>query len=156
MKIKSRTTILMLALVVATTLIVPTSLAKPVMNPPSFFIATGGGNINSTVMPNVSTFGFQALNISGKLMGNLQYNDHGANIKLHGNVTMLSVNKTAGTAMFTGLATVTNATGVKMMLPYTVNVTKGNKGVGIFNITVTTAPVYTDEGKLLGGSINIW
>lgn len=124
----------------------------------------GGGFINSTDMTNKSTFGFRAQNMTMNMtmnmtkthcMGNLQYNDHGAHIKLHGNVSMLSVNKTAGTAMFTGMATVTNATGVKMMLPYTVNVMKGTKGVGIFNITVMTTPVYTDEGTLLGGDIRV-
>ncbi len=92
--------------------------------------------------------------------GNLEYIDHGANIKLHGSVTTLLVDKTAMTATFSGMARATNATGAKSIVQYTVNVTAGKQGIGIFNITVLTIPDflpagYTNNGTLLGGNIKV-
>jgi hypothetical protein len=165
MRIETRTTALLLALVVVAAFAIPTTLAdskdkKEKMN------TEGGGKINSTVMPNVSTFAFEANNMRDKKgfkVENLQYNDHGAMIKLHGNVTMLMVDKTVTphTATFSGWAKVTNATGAKMMLPYTVMVTEGKKGVGTFSISLPTAAppflpgVYSDSDTLLGGHIKV-
>ncbi len=166
MRIETKTAVLLMAFVlVVAAFAIPTTVAdagkmKKVVNS-----TEGGGKINSTVMPNVSTFGFEAKNITDKkgneVKGNLQYNDHGAKIKLHGNVTTLAVNKTLGTATFTGFAKVTNSTGAKMEdVLYTVNVIKGKKGVGNFQIIIPIIPGflpagYTDTGTLLGGDIKV-
>jgi hypothetical protein len=166
MRIETRTTALLLALVVLAAFAIPTTLADSkdkIVN-----ITEGYGKINSTVMHNVSTFAFEANNIF-KVEGNLQYNDHGAMIKLYGNVTMLMVDKTVTPHMatFSGWAKVTNDTGAKMTLPYKVMVKEGKKGVGTFSISLPTAappflPLgYSDSDTLLGGlieveSINFW
>ena len=163
MRIEKRTTVLLLALVVLAAFAIPTTLAD---GNKKVNMTEGGGKINSTVMPNVSTFAFEAKNMSDKkgwkVEGNLQYNDHGAMIKLQGNVTMLMVDKTVTphTATFSGWAKVTNATGAKMMLPYTVMVMEGKKGVGTFSISLPAAPpflpaVYSDNDTLLGGHIKV-
>lgn len=155
---ETKTAGLLLALAVVATMAVP-ALGSGAHVPQVKIEATnGGGFINSTVMPNQSTFGFMAINTTNSVMGQLEYVDHGAMIKLHGNVTMLSVNKTAKTATFSGMARATNATGAKSIVPYTVNVMAGKKGVGIFNMTIPAIPDflptgYTDNGTLLGGNI---
>lgn len=94
-------------------------------------------------------------------MGNLKYDDHGAHIKVKGNVEMLDIDKVAGTATLKGMAKVTNATGAKMMLPYEVNVMAGKKGVGTFMITLPDTPDFLPGGYsnsdvlLMGGHIKV-
>ncbi len=148
---ETKTVVLLLALAIVATMAVPTLGANPKIN---INKTTGGGLINSTVMPNQSTFGFVAINSTSNVKGQLEYVDHGALLKLHGNVTMLSVNKTTMTATFSGMARATNATGAKSIVQYTVNVTTGKHGVGTFNITVP-AIGYTNNGTLLGGNIKV-
>ncbi|MCZ7393612.1 MAG: hypothetical protein O8C56_09850, partial [Candidatus Methanoperedens sp.] len=81
MRIEKRTTALLLALVVLAAFAIPTTLADSKDKKEKMNMTEGGGRINSTVMPNVSTFGFEANNMSDKkgckVEGNLQYNDHG-------------------------------------------------------------------------------
>ncbi len=170
MRTEIRTTALLLALVVmVAAFAIPTTMAgkdgKKDADDHSKKVKVaieGEGKINSTIMPNnVSKFEFEAKNKSGVVKGELEYRDIGAGIKLHGNVTTLEVNKTAKprTANFSGTASVTNATGVKMLVSYTANVTAGKKGVGTFNITLnTTLPFlapYSDNDTLLKGEIEI-
>ncbi len=164
---KMKTAILLLMFAAVATLAFPALGGDPKTLPPAvkFEATNGGGSINSTVMTNNSTFGFEAINVTIKnsiVQGNLQYDDHGAHIKLHGNVTTLAVNKTAmpATATFSGTATATNATGAKFSVPYTVDVTAGKKDTGIFNITIPAIPAflpagYTDNGTLIGGQIKV-
>ncbi len=148
--------VLFLALAVVATMAMP---ALGVNSPKVTINQTeGGGFINSTVMDNKSIFGFEAINNKAMVRGNLHYIDRGAHIKLHGNVTVLIINKTAMTATLSGVANVTNATGANMVVPYTVNVNAGGKGKGIFNITIPVIPGflpsgYSDNDTLLGGYI---
>jgi hypothetical protein len=164
MRLGTRTVALLLALIVVAAFVVPITMAKAPKVKAEKNMTEGGGWINSTVPGNKSTFGFEAKNMTDKkgtkIEGNLKYDDHGANIKVKGNVTMLVVNKITMTATFSGMAKVTNSTGAKMMLPYTVNVMAGKKGVGTFMITLPPAGTflplgYTDSGVLMGGHIKV-
>lgn len=151
MRLELKTSALLLALVVVAAFAIHTTAAE--LDSHKGVKAEGSGWINSTVMPNKSTFGFQAQNEDGKVKGNLQYNDHGAKIKVKGNVTMLNVNMMTMTAIFSGTAKITNATGTTITGNYTATAVAGKHGKGMFNITLSTG--YTDGGKLGGGNIKI-
>ncbi|MCZ7355787.1 MAG: hypothetical protein O8C66_07740 [Candidatus Methanoperedens sp.] len=159
MRLGTRTVALLLALIVVAAFVVPTTMAKAAKPEKKEKMETkGGGWINSTVPDNKSTFGFEAKNIPDKkgtkIEGNLKYYDHGANIKVKGNVTMLVIDKLAGTATFSGMAKVTDATGAKMMLPYEVIVTAGKKGAGTFMIFIPVLK-YKGGDVLMGGHIKV-
>jgi hypothetical protein len=166
MRLGTRTVALLLALIVVAAFVVPTTMAKAAKPDKKEKWGTeGGGWINSTVPDNKSTFGFEAKIMTDKkgtkVEGNLKFNDHGANIKIKGNVETLVIDKVAGTANFTGMAKVTNATGAKMPLMYTVNVTAGKKGMGTFMITLPDTPDFLIGGYsntdvlLMGGNIKV-
>ena len=166
MRLGTRTVALLLALIVVAAFVVPTTMAKAAKpDKKEKWQTEGGGWINSTVPDNKSTFGFEAIVKTNKKgtenMGNLKYDDHGAHIKVKGNVEMLDIDKVAGTATLKGMAKVTNATGAKMMLPYEVNVMAGKKGVGTFMITLPDTPDFLPGGYsnsdvlLMGGHIKV-
>lgn len=102
------------------------TLEKAIPAPPAMpGNATGGGWIASPIKPqmkkndkapanNKATFGFVAHYADGatKPSGNLQYTDHVSGMNVHGNVTMLSVDKTTMTATFKGIAKVDGMDGI--------------------------------------------
>ncbi|MCZ7381013.1 MAG: DUF2341 domain-containing protein, partial [Candidatus Methanoperedens sp.] len=84
--------------------------------------------------------------------GSLQYNDHAAGLKVQGNVTKLSVDKTTGTSILSGIADVNGIDGYT----YTVTVVdKGESGkTDTFTIDIP-ALSYEATGILKGGNIQI-
>lgn len=133
----------------------------PIVTPPpeAKGNVTGGGWIVSpTPAPknNRATFGFVAHYADGATTpsGNLQYTDHVSGMNVHGNVTTLSVNKTAMTATFSGTAKINGAGAYA----YTVNVHDGGepgKMVDHFNISIPGFGSYSAGGALQGGNIQI-
>ncbi|MCZ7384959.1 MAG: right-handed parallel beta-helix repeat-containing protein [Candidatus Methanoperedens sp.] len=118
---------------------------------------TGGGWIVSPIKPapknnNKATFGFEAHFVNGMPAGNLEYTDHVSGMKVKGNVTTLSVNKTTMKATFSGTATI-NGTGA-----YVYNVTAVDNGepgkTDNFAINITSIS-YMASGTLGGGNIQI-
>jgi hypothetical protein len=118
---------------------------------------TGGGWIVSPIKPapknnNKATFGFVAHFVNGMPAGNLEYTDHVSGMKVKGNVTTLSVNKTTMRAAFSGTATI-NGTGA-----YVYNVTAVDNGepgkTDNFAINITSIS-YMASGTLGGGNIQI-
>lgn len=99
-----------------------------------------------------ATFGFVAHYADGATTpsGNLEYNDHVIGMKVHGNVTTLSVNKATMTATFSGTAKITDASGTKIGT-YTVTVVdNGEPGKNDkFGITLSTG--YSAGPTTLGG-----
>lgn len=98
-----------------------------------------------------ATFGFIALYPDGKTepSGNLQYNDHAAGVKVHGNVESLCVN--GNTAIFTG--TYKDATGTPV--EYTVMAVDNGKPGKNDEFTITLGNGYTKSGTLKGGNIRV-
>lgn len=154
MRIKKKTAALLFVLFLVVSFAIPATLAEEKAS----LKTEGGGKIASAVPGTISTFGFIAENNSGIAKGHIQYYDHGAKIKLHGNVTTLTVLGT--TAEFSGTAIVTNSTGAKRELSYTVEVSAGKKDVGTFTISILPAldflpSGYIDGGALRGGDIKV-
>lgn len=123
---------------------------------------TGGGWIVSpttgaSMKNNRATFGFVAHYVDGMSMpsGNLQYMDHVSGMNVHGNVTTLTVNKTAMTAMFTGTATIDGAGSYA----YTADVHDGGepgKIVDHFSISIPGfMGGYSASDMLMGGNIQL-
>lgn len=124
---------------------------------------TGGGSILSPITPppkkngkapvnDKATFGFVAHYVEGAPGGNLQYTDHVSGMKVHGNVTGLSVDETTMTATFSGTAKIDGVDGYA----YTVTVVdNGEPGrTDTFSISVP-AKAYSASGTLTGGNIQI-
>ncbi len=120
---------------------------------------TGGGWIVSPITPvpknnNKATFGFIAHFVNGNAIpsGNLEYTDHVIGMKVLGNVTALSVNKTTMTATFSGIAKVNGEGG----FAYTVTVVdNGEPGrMDTFGIKIP-GKNYVASAKLGGGNIQI-
>ncbi len=84
--------------------------------------------------------------------GILEYTDHVSGMKVKGDVTVLSVDKTTMTAIFQGTATI-NGAGA-----YAYSATVGDNGepgrMDTFNISIPAMP-YIADGILGGGNIQI-
>ncbi|MDD5472778.1 MAG: DUF2341 domain-containing protein [Candidatus Methanoperedens sp.] len=117
---------------------------------------TGEGWIVSPVTPvrknnNKATFEFAASYVNGKPDGRIEFTDHAADVKIHGNVTTLSVDKEANTATFSGLAEINGA-------KYTYTVTAVDNGEhGKTDALSINIPAinYISSGILGGGNIQI-
>ncbi len=117
---------------------------------------TGDGWITSPVTParknnNKATFEFVARYDNGAPRGRIEFTDHAADVKIHGTVTTLSVDKEANTAAFSGLAEINGA-----KYAYTVTaVDNGKHGkTDTFSINIP-AINYMSSGIVGGGNILI-
>ncbi len=117
---------------------------------------TGEGWITSPVTParknnNKATFEFVARYDNGAPRGRIEFTDHAADVKIHGTVTTLSVDKEANTAAFSGLAEINGA-----KYAYTVTaVDNGKHGkTDTFSINIP-AINYMSSGIVGGGNIQI-
>lgn len=117
---------------------------------------TGDGWITSPVTParknnNKATFEFVARYDNGAPRGRIEFTDHAADVKIHGTVTTLSVDKEANTAAFSGLAEINGA-----KYAYTVTaVDNGKHGkTDTFSINIP-AINYMSSGIVGGGNIQI-
>lgn len=134
----------------------PTMFEAP-QQPITIGNVTGGGWIPSPKpvgKNSKATFGFVAHYIDGAAIpsGNLQYNDDAAGLKLHGNVTTLSVDKTTMTATFSGAAKVNGVDGYEYKVTVVDNGEPGKTDT--FAIDIFAIP-YTGNGTLGGGNIQI-
>jgi hypothetical protein len=126
----------------------------PTPIPSSPVKVTGGGWIKSPLTPkknnDKATFAFEANNVSGMASGKLEYIDHVSGMNVKGNVTMLSVNNTTMTAIFSGIAKINDAGDYA----YTVTVMDNGKSGknDTFAISISGKP-YIASGVLGGGNI---
>lgn len=75
-------------------------------------------------------------------------------MKVHGNVTSLSVDKTTNSAIFSGIAKITNAT-MNITAAYTVEVVDNGSGkMDTFAIDIPSIS-YMANGTLGGGNIQV-
>lgn len=124
---------------------------------------TGGGWIESPITPppkkgkaapnNKATFGFVAHYADGATTpsGNLQYNDHVIGLKVHGNVTTLSVDKTMNTATFSGTAKITQAKTTIIGTYEVIAVDNGEPGKGVDTFAINLSTGYNAGPSVLGG-----
>lgn len=101
------------------------------------------------------TFDFEARNRRGGMKGKLEFHDQAAGLKVKGDVTTLSINKTAMMATFSGTAKIKTDNGT-VIGSYTVMAwdnSKKGKANDVINITLSTG--YMANGTLGGGNIRV-
>ncbi len=114
---------------------------------------TGDGWI-STGSNKKATFELSAHYVKGSSIpsGSLQYNDHAAGLKVKGNVTILSVDKTTGTSILSGIANVNDIDGYK----YTVTIVDNGESGKTDSFTIDIPALSYEAGGILkGGNIQI-
>ncbi|MCZ7383789.1 MAG: DUF2341 domain-containing protein [Candidatus Methanoperedens sp.] len=114
---------------------------------------TGDGWI-STSSNKKATFELSAHYVKGSSTpgGSLQYNDHAAGLKVKGNVTTFSVDKTTGTSILSGIADVNDIDGYT----YTVTVVDNGESGKTDSFTIDIPALsYKASGILKGGNIQI-
>lgn len=113
---------------------------------------TGGGWI-LTAPSKKANFGFVAHYENAVApSGNLKYDDNAAGLKINGNVTILSVDRTTGTSTFGGTARVNGVDGYAYMVTVTDNGEPGNDDT--FAIRIPSIS-YKASGALMGGNIQV-
>ncbi len=148
MRIETRTTVLLMVLVIVAAFVIPATIAtKPGSN-----MTNGGGKIVN--MSNASYFDFNVKDVGGNVTGHLNYNDPANALMVDSiNVTMLAV--AGNMATFMGNATI-NGTGAH---PFTVAVMDNSKNgkrptPDMFMIMIPDMS-YTNSGNLTAGNIHV-